>query len=88
MQLTPKQVEYFAAMESTFNTPGWTLMRQGWEVERDGLYQIVFFNAKSLEDINGARVRYGILNELITLPEEVLRQKQEVLDQPDEDELE
>lgn len=88
MKLSPKQVEYFAAMEGTFNTPGWTLMRQGWEVESDGLSQIVFFNAKSLEDINNARVRYSILNELITLPEEILRQKQEVLDQPDEDELE
>lgn len=88
MKLTPQQVEYFAAMEGTFNTPGWTLMRQGWEAERDGLYQIVFFNAKSLEDINNARVRYGILNELITLPEEISRQKQEALDQPDEDELE
>ena len=88
MKLTPQQVEYFAAMEGTFNTPGWTLMRQGWEVERDGLSQIVFFNAKSLEDINNARVRYGILNELVTLPEMIERQKQEVLDQPDEDELE
>lgn len=88
MKLTPKQIEYFRAMEGTFNTPGWTLMRQGWEAERDALYERVFFNVKSFEDVQQARVRYGILNELITLPETIEQQKQMVLDAPEEDGLE
>lgn len=86
MELTPKQVEYFAAMEGTFNTPGWTLIRQGWEEERESLAERMFFNAKSYEDVSHARVRYGLLNELINLPSMIEQQRQQVLDQPDEDE--
>ncbi len=86
-KLTAQQIEFFAAMEGTFNTPGWTLLRQGWVAERDGLYERMFFSAKSYEDMQTTRVRYGILNEMIGLPEEIERQKQETLDMPEEDEL-
>lgn len=86
MELTTKQIEYFSAMESTFNTPGWTLIRHGWEEERNSLAERMFFNAKSFEDVSNARVRYGLLNELVNLPQTIEQQRQQLVDQPDEDE--
>jgi hypothetical protein len=79
MVLTDKQKEFFTAMENMFNTPGWTLLTQGWTGERDALYEHVFFNAKEIGDIRAAHVRYGILNELIELPNSTQRTKDETL---------
>jgi len=79
MVLTPQQTEFFIAMETTFNTPGWELLIQGWTDERDSLYEQVFFNAKDVDDIRAARVRYGILNELIELANTTQRTKEETL---------
>ena len=80
MVLTPEQTEFFIAMETTFNTAGWEMLTQGWTDERDALYEQVFFNAKDVDDIRAARVRYGILNELIELSNSTQRTKDEILD--------
>jgi hypothetical protein len=69
MNLTDQQKEFYGALEGTYRTPGWNLMVQGWTQERDSLSEIVFHNAKSMEDVFAARVRYGLLNELIGLAE-------------------
>lgn len=88
MKLTPQQREHFSAMESTYLTPGWTLLSTGWEAERDNLPEMMFFNAKSYEDMQAARVRHGLLVELIDLPKMMERQKQEIDNMPEPDELE
>jgi hypothetical protein len=74
-----KEIDFFIKMETTFDTPGWELMTQGWTTERDSLYENVFFNAKSIEEVNNARVRFGILNELIELPNTIRKQKDELI---------
>ena len=88
MKLTDKQTEFFSAMEGTFRTQGWTLLRQGWQEEQGLLSDRMFFNAKSMDDMNNARVRYGLLNELIELPATIAAQKAhfEEMDEPDDDE--
>jgi hypothetical protein len=80
MELNTEQQEFFRAMETTFETSGWALLEQGWTAERDALYEQVFFNAKDVEDIRAARVRFGILNELIELPRTTQRTKDETMD--------
>jgi len=42
-------------------------MVTGWTQERDSLAEILFHNAKSMDDVYAARVRYALLNELIGL---------------------
>lgn len=79
MQLNAEQLQYFSAMEGTFLTPGWTLISKGWKDERDQLADRMFFNAKSYEDVEHARVRFGLLNELISLPNMIQVQKDQVL---------
>lgn len=73
--MNTEQKEYFAAMEQMFNTAGWTLVQRGWKEEQDALAERMFFNAKSMEDIVAARVRYGLLDELSKLPEMIEAQK-------------
>ena len=73
--MNTEQKEYFAAMEQMFNTEGWTLVQRGWKEEQDALAERMFFNAKSMEDIVAARVRYGLLDELSKLPEMIEAQK-------------
>jgi len=82
MELNDQQKEFFAAMEGTFNTPGWTLIRQGWEEERDALAERMFHNAKSMDDVHATRVRYGLLNELIDLPA-MMQQQRDQIEQDD-----
>jgi hypothetical protein len=67
MALTAEQREFYTALEDTFRTPGWRLMIQGWITERDSLPEIMFANAKTMEEVGEARVRYALLNELIQL---------------------
>lgn len=87
MELTPKQREHYNSLESTFNTAGWTLLSQTWTVERDILAERLFFGATTYEDLQQARVRYGLLSEMIDLPGETEKQKQLLLTAPEEDEL-
>ena len=85
MQLTAQQKEFYTALEGTFRTPGWTLMVNGWEQERDSLADAIFHNAKTMDDVYSARVRYGLLNELVSLAQthETARSQ---LEEADEDE--
>ncbi len=77
-ELTEQQIEFFTAMEATFNTPGWELMTQGWEAERNGLAEHAFFGVKSMEDMRIVRLRYRLLTELIELPKTIGQQREEV----------
>lgn len=81
--LTPQQNEFYSSMEGTFRTAGWDLLVTGWKQERDQLPENVFFNAQSLEDIRAARVRYKLLEEMITLPETLEQQKINVVNDND-----
>ena len=83
MQLDAKQQEFFSSMEGTFITPGWALLAQGWKEEQDALPQMMFFNAKTMEDVEQARVRFGLLNELITLPQTITAQREQIESQED-----
>ena len=83
MELNDTQKEHFSAMEGTFRTSGWTLLTQGWTTELESLADTMFYNAKSMEDINEARVRHGLLNELINLPETIARQRADIEDDED-----
>ncbi len=88
-KLTAEQKVYFAAMEQTFNTEGWGLMSRGWKEEQDQLPERMFFGANTIEDMQNSRVRYGLLNELLSLPETIAAQKEAALagelDGPSED---
>jgi hypothetical protein len=81
MKLNDEQKEFFSAMENLFRQPGWALLKRGWETERAGLAETVFFNAKSLDDVERARERYGFLNEMITLPLSVDLQRGHIEDE-------
>lgn len=85
MELTPKQQEFYAQLENTFMTPGWSLMVQGWKDEQAALPESAFFNAQNMDDIRAARVRYGLLAELIQLPEVIAQQKLNVIQEASED---
>ena len=78
MELTEKDKQYFAAMQDTFRTKGWELMRQGWLTEMEQIPKRVFFGAKCYEDIQKERERYGVLVELTKLPEIIDAQKTQI----------
>jgi len=78
MQLSPEQIEFYAAMEYTFSTKGWALMRRRWKEEQDQLLDRCFFSAKNMEDVNEHRGRYELLNELLTLPDHLAKQKEHI----------
>lgn len=84
MELDQKQKEFFSTMQHTFDTPGWTLLKQGWQSEIDQLPLNVFYNAKSMEDIEAARERVKLLNELIALPAVITMQRDQI-EQMEED---
>lgn len=84
--MNTEQKEYFAAMEQMFNTSGWTLVQRGWKEEQDALAERMFFNAKNMEDIVAARVRYGLLDELSKLPEMIEAQKDALITGADSEE--
>jgi len=81
--LSDEQKSFYASMEGTFNTPGWELMRQGWQNEVDQLPLNAFFNANSVEDLRAARVRYAMLKEMIDLPETIENQKINAINEVD-----
>lgn len=68
MAITERDAAYYASMQRTFETTGWENLRKGWQAEVDSLPEAMFFNAKSMEDMVKARVRYGLLRELLDLP--------------------
>lgn len=83
MALTPEQKEFFSSLEHTFNTPGWTLLVRGWTEERDGLPTAAFFNANETEELRAFRVRYGLLDELVNLPETIAQQQLDAIEGAD-----
>lgn len=85
MKLTEQQIEFYAAMDSTFMTPGWSLLTKGWQLEQSGLAESMLFNAQSMDDINATRVRFALLNELINLPETIAGQKTQVEEMDEDD---
>lgn len=76
-----RQKEFYASLENTFMTPGWNLITEGWRQEQAALPEAAFFNAKSMEDLEAIRVRYGLLDELIRLPDTIEQQKLDVINQ-------
>lgn len=89
--LSPERQLLYRELEHTFNTPGWRFLTQGWEQKREALRELTFFNAGDWDDVQHARIRYQLLNEILDLPGEYARMKeneiQEALAQ-DEDEIE
>ncbi len=84
-KLTSEQSEFFSNMETTFLSGGWELLSQGWKEERDALIGATFFGAKSFDDIVAARIRYQLLSDLLALPETIEKQRQAIIDPPDQD---
>ncbi len=86
MKLTSEQAEWYAAMDVLFASKGWTFLLQGWKREHEALSTNTFFNAQSMSDVEEARVRYRLLDELITLPESIAEQQKAILASVPEDE--
>jgi hypothetical protein len=78
--LTPQQAEFYGNLEQTFLSTGWKLLVQGWTEERDALPLAAFFNAQSMDDLRAAKVRFGLLDELINLPATIGQQKLNLLE--------
>ena len=76
---TADENSFFMDMENLFNSPGWGRLQKGWQEEHDSIAEDSFFNAKSYEDVELARVRRGMLSELINLPANIARQKESIL---------
>lgn len=85
MELDPKQVEFFTTMQNTFESPGWELLKQGWQSEVDQIPNAVFYNAKSIEEVGYARERVKLLNEMLALPAVIAMQRQQILDMDEAD---
>ena len=78
--MAENQKEIYDDLERTFNTPGWSHLKQGWKEERDALPLIAFFNVKTMEELETFRVRHTLLSQLIGLPED-MRAEREALEQ-------
>ena len=77
--LTNEQKQFYSAMDSLFRQPGWELLRQGWQAEADNLPNIVFFNAKSMDDVRDARIRHSLLRELLDLSSQMEKQQEHLI---------
>ncbi len=86
MAISERNATYYTSMQRTFETAGWENLRKGWQTEVDNLPEAMFFNAKSMEDMAKARVRYGLLRELLDLPSSLEAQYNALVDGDDEDE--
>lgn len=80
-KLDAEQKEFYASMESTFDTKGWDLMTIRWKEEQSMLRDRMFFGAKTMDDVVESRIQYGILGELVALPVSLAAQKQAILDE-------
>lgn len=76
--MNAEQKAFFMDMENMFNSAGWGRLQQGWESELNSLPEAVFYNAKTVEDLQAGRVRAALLRELLDLPAAVERQKEEI----------
>lgn len=80
MKLSNEQVEWYGAMDLMFASKGWTFLVQGWTREHDSLADDIFFNAQNMGDLEKARERYRLLDELIKLPGAIEAQRQLILE--------
>ena len=83
--LTDSQKQFFMELETTFNTPGWHRLKQGWQEELDSIPEATFQNAEDIEYVKEARIRWRLLQDLVDLPDEIEKQR-EALDSGDADE--
>jgi hypothetical protein len=75
MALTEQQLAFYTEMDAMFDTPGWAHLVKGWTQEMESLPNSLFFNAKNVEDILSARIRYGLLHELVGLQATLTEQR-------------
>jgi len=73
-----KQTTFFRELDSTFRTPGWVHLTAGWKEEMEAIPFAAFYNAKSMEELEAARIRYQLLNSLVELPDHHERARLEV----------
>ncbi len=66
--LTEKEQVFFRELDATFKTPGWVRLSAGWKDELEAIPLNAFFNAKSMEELEAARIRYELLTSLVDLP--------------------
>lgn len=76
--------QLYADLEHTFNTPGWSRLVEGWKEEQKWLPEFAFYNAKTVEDLELARVRHKLLSELISLADDI-RQQREALEEAEQE---
>lgn len=69
---------FFRDMEALFQSNGWKHLTDGWRAEFDSLPLQSFLGAKSFTDVQADRVRYRLLAELLSLADELERQKAEI----------
>lgn len=79
--LPQEQRDRFQELDLTFNSAGWSHLVRQWTEERDALKDRVFFGAASYEDVQHARIRYQLLEELLGLPDDLQRAKQQAVDE-------
>lgn len=75
-----KQKQFFAAMESLFESEGWELVSRGWREEAERLPEDAFFNAKDFEYVRETRIRHELLQQLIDLPNQIALQKEAIIE--------
>lgn len=80
IKLNEEQKAFFMDMESLFNHPGWARLKKRWQDEFNAIPQSSFYNAKSMDDMLADRVRMGLLHELLELPNQIDRMKQDILE--------
>ena len=74
-----KERIFFRELETTFQTPGWARLTVGWKEELDAIPLNAFWNAKTMEDLEAARIRYELLTSLVDLPEHHDRARLEII---------
>lgn len=74
-----EQTVFFRELEATFQTAGWVRLAVGWKEELEAIPLNTFFNAKSMEEIEAARVRYQLLASLVDLPDHHERARLEII---------
>lgn len=73
-----KQEAFFRELDATFNTAGWVRLTVGWKEELEAIPLAAFFNAKSMEELEAARIRYELLTSLTELPDHHERARLEI----------
>lgn len=80
-KLKPEQKQFFMELEALFEQPGWGHLVRGWKQELEALPMAGFFNAKTIEELEAYRQRYGLVQELLQLPETMAARKEVVIEE-------